>query len=224
MGTVESAAATVERPRKPVVSFGPFTFDPNSQLLRCGPDELTLPPRVLGVLECLLARAGDLVPRQEIIDSVWKDAFVTDTSLAEAVSVLRQALGDDPQSPAYIQTVHRRGYRFVAPVERTGPPPAEAGAPGDRVDRSGADTSASIGGHAVAWTVAAFSVRLAMAAVWHATHQRAPAPLVARFRIEPAPETMFDRRAPALALSPDGDAVVWSGCDGSGCRLYLRRL
>ena len=54
--------------------------------------------------------------RQELIDTVWKDAFVTDTSLAEAVSVLRQVLGDDPQSPTYIQTLHRRGYRFVAPV------------------------------------------------------------------------------------------------------------
>src|SRR5438045_4890172 len=50
------------------------------------------------------------------MDAVWKDAFVTDTSLAEAVSFLRQALGDDPQAPRYIQTVHRRGYRFLAPV------------------------------------------------------------------------------------------------------------
>ena len=84
----------------------------------CSPrrPEVALPPRVLGVLELLLDRAGDVVSRQELIDSVWKDAFVTDTSLAEAVSVLRQALGDDPQSPTYIQTVHRRGYRFVAPV------------------------------------------------------------------------------------------------------------
>src|SRR4051812_14849062 len=50
------------------------------------------------------------------MDAVWKDAFVTDPSLAEAVSFLRQALGDDPQAPRYIQTVHRRGYRFVAPI------------------------------------------------------------------------------------------------------------
>jgi DNA-binding winged helix-turn-helix (wHTH) protein len=54
---------------------------------------------------------------------VWKDAFVTATSLAEAVSFLRQALGDDSQSPRYIQTVHRRGYRFVAPVSDWGQTP-----------------------------------------------------------------------------------------------------
>ena len=81
---------------------------------------------------CCCKRAGDIVPRQELIDSVWKDAFVTDTSLAEAVSVLRQALGDDPQAPTYIQTLHRRGYRFVAPVTLLSPlSPANGSVPKD---------------------------------------------------------------------------------------------
>src|SRR6476646_7916336 len=84
------------------IGFGPFAFDRQS--------------RVLGVLELLIERPGQVVPRQDLLDRVWKDAFVTDTSLAEAVSFLRQALGDDPQSPRYIQTVHRRGYRFLAPI------------------------------------------------------------------------------------------------------------
>src|SRR4051812_45734928 len=100
-----------------LVAFGPFTFDRANGLLRDDTRELPLPPRVLGVLDLLVSRAGAIVPKQEIIDSVWKDAFVTDTSLSEAISVLRQALGDDPQAPHYIQTVHRRGYRFVAQVD-----------------------------------------------------------------------------------------------------------
>src|SRR5215210_3950797 len=98
------------------VVFGPFAFDRAARLLRRADREVALPPRVLAVLELLVERAGDIVSRQELIDSVWKEAFVTDTSLAEAVSFLRQALGDDPQAPTYIQTVHRRGYRFVAAV------------------------------------------------------------------------------------------------------------
>ena len=69
------------------------------------------------------------MPRQDLIETVWKDAFVTDTSLAEAISVLRQALGDEPQSPTYIQILHRRGYRFVALVE----PRGSAGHPGGRL-------------------------------------------------------------------------------------------
>lgn len=102
------------------LSFGPFAFDRQSRLLWREGTEVALPPRVLGVLEVLLDRAGQVVARQDLLDGVWKDAFVTDTSLAEAVSFLRQALGDDPQAPTYIQTVHRRGYRFLAPVTADG--------------------------------------------------------------------------------------------------------
>ena len=98
------------------IGFGPFAFDRHDRLLWRDGVELALPPRVLGVLELLVNRAGQIVARQDLLDGVWKDAFVTDTSLAEAVSYLRQTLGDDPQSPRYIQTVHRRGYRFIAPI------------------------------------------------------------------------------------------------------------
>src|SRR5260370_18806009 len=104
------------------VGFGPFAFDPHSRLLWRGESEVALPPRVLGVLELLIERQGQVVARHDLLDRVWKDAFVTDTSLAEAVSFLRQALGDDPQSPTYIQTVHRRGYRFGAPATELPPP------------------------------------------------------------------------------------------------------
>src|SRR5438093_4921269 len=98
------------------IGFGPFGFDRQSRLLWRDGAEIALPPRVLGVLEVLIVRPGQVVARQDLMDGVWKDAFVTDTSLAEAGSFLRQALGDDPQSPRYIQTVHRRGYRFLAPL------------------------------------------------------------------------------------------------------------
>src|SRR5438067_11070189 len=95
------------------ISFGSFAFDPQSRLLWRDGAQTALPRRVLGVLELLIERAGQVVARQDLLDRVWKDAFVTDTSLAEAVSFLRQALGDGPQSPRYIQTAHRRGYRFL---------------------------------------------------------------------------------------------------------------
>src|SRR6476469_4192719 len=115
--TATQVSARTSRVRRPTLAFGPFTFDPDNHLLRRGAEQVAAPPRVLGVLDLMLERAGDLVPRQELIDRVWKEAFVTDTSLAEAVSGLRQLLEDDAQAPTYVQTVHRRGYRFVAPVE-----------------------------------------------------------------------------------------------------------
>src|SRR5262249_51790641 len=115
------------RPR--LVSFGPFSFDAQNRLLSRDGTEIPLPPRVLAALELLLSRPGEVIARQEPLDSAWKDAFVTDTSLAEPISFLRQALGDDPQAPRFVQTVHRRGYRFVQPVTSSSstPPAVTAG-------------------------------------------------------------------------------------------------
>lgn len=204
--------------------FGAFTFDVQSRLLRRGPIELPLPPRVLGVLEVLLERAGDVVPRQELIDRVWKDAFVTDTSLAEAISVLRQTLGDDPQNPAYVQTVHRRGYRFVAavtpvPGERDRAEPLSSQeTPPDRV-------SPSIAGQLIPWSIAAICGAIAVAAVWQLmTSRRTAEAPAARFAIALEDGTTFDDRAPALATSPTAARLGWSACDVSACRLYTRAL
>jgi eukaryotic-like serine/threonine-protein kinase len=204
------------------VSFGPFTFDRGNGLLREGAREIPLPPRVLAVLDLLVTRASTVVPKQELIDSVWKDAFVTDTSLAEAISVLRQALGDDPQAPQYIQTVHRRGYRFVAPVSRLS---AAAGAT-ERAESAATQLdrpAVSIGRQLVPWGIATLCLILAVVAVWQYTSYRPQTSPVVRMRIEPASNTVFDTRAPALALSPDGLLLAWSGCD-SVCRLYVQPL
>ena len=115
-------------PRKFLV-FNDFRFDLVNGVLKRGGSDLVLPPRALGVLGCLLERPGDVVSKDDIVGATWEDVAVGDQSLSEAVGILRRALDDDPQHPTYIQTVHRRGYRFIAPVtvEAEGVPPlAEA--------------------------------------------------------------------------------------------------
>ena len=102
------------RPTAGLIAFGPFRFEPGNGLWR-DETEVPLPPRALGLLEALTAQPGTVVSKQSLIDAVWKDAFVTEASLLEAIRVLREALGDDRLNPVYIQTVHRRGYRFIAP-------------------------------------------------------------------------------------------------------------
>jgi DNA-binding winged helix-turn-helix (wHTH) protein/Tol biopolymer transport system component len=223
------------------ISFGPFAFDRQSRLLWRDGAEVALPPRVLGVLEVLIDRPGQVVARQDLLDGVWKDAFVTDTSLAEAVSFLRQALGDDPQAPRYIQTVHRRGYRFLPPVTEVAPrglTPTEppdgalrgltpdlhfAVASGDRA--VSATVKPSIAWELLPWSVAVLCAALATAAVWRAVSQPAPeAPPVARFDVQPVDGTAFDRRGPAVAVSADGRTLAWSACDATSgtCALYVR--
>src|SRR6476661_5122955 len=164
------------------IRFGPFAFDRDSRLLWRDGVEVALPPRVLGVLELLVERPGQIVPRQDLLGRVWRDAFVTDTSLAEAVSVLRQALGDDPQSPRYIQTIHRRGYRFLPAVD----PGSDQGQPGSERWSDSAPTP-SIAWQLLPWSIAILCAALATAAVWRITREPAPeAPPIARFEVRPA--------------------------------------
>src|SRR5690242_886911 len=145
--------------RRPSVRFGPFAFDVQNRLLFRDGVEIPLPPRVLAVLELLLSRPGEIVSRQELHESVWKDAYVTDTSLAEAISFLRQALGDDPQNPRFVQTVHRRGYRFLPGVILPhGEPPAAAPV--------GGRARPSIARELLPWSIAVLCGGLAAAALW----------------------------------------------------------
>lgn len=101
--------------------FGPFTVDPGSYRLLRGTEVVPLSPKIIDLLLYLVARQSALVPKDELFAALWPDVAVTDNALTQAVSELRQALGDDPSKPTYIQTVARRGYRFIAPVEASVP-------------------------------------------------------------------------------------------------------
>jgi DNA-binding winged helix-turn-helix (wHTH) protein len=75
----------------------------------------------MDLLVCLAERAGEVVSRREITDAVWANEFIADNTLSRAVTVLRSALGDDARNPSFIETIHRRGYRLIAPVEPAAP-------------------------------------------------------------------------------------------------------
>lgn len=115
--------------------FGPFTVDAGSYRLFRGAEVIPLSPKIIDLLLYLAARQSSLVSKDELFTALWPDVAVTDNALTQAVSELRQALGDDPAKPTYIQTVARRGYRFIAPVESAAPRELEPVAAGER-DRS----------------------------------------------------------------------------------------
>jgi DNA-binding winged helix-turn-helix (wHTH) protein len=99
--------------------FGPFTFDPRSLVLTRNGREVPLQPQPAKLLAYLLDTAGTVRTRQELQDSVWGSTFIDrDLNLNYAIRHIRQALGDSAQSPVYLETLPRRGYRFIAPVER----------------------------------------------------------------------------------------------------------
>jgi DNA-binding winged helix-turn-helix (wHTH) protein/tetratricopeptide (TPR) repeat protein len=99
-----------------IYRFGPFTLDPSAYRLQQAGEVVPLSPKIIDLLLYLVARPSVLVSKDELFKALWPDVAVTDNALTQAVSELRQALGDDPSAPSYIQTVARRGYRFIAPV------------------------------------------------------------------------------------------------------------
>ena len=96
------------------VSFGRHRFDPRTGRLWAGRREVRLTPRAAAVLAALIERAGQPVTRNELFRSVWRDTVVGDAALTACIRELREAFDDDARRPRFIETRHRRGYRFVA--------------------------------------------------------------------------------------------------------------
>ena len=109
-----------------IARFGVFELDLAAGELRKNGARLRLQEQPFQVLALLLDRAGDVVTREELRQKLWPaDTFVDfDHSLNTAVNKLREVLGDSASSPRYIQTLARRGYRFIAPVQNSVAPPS----------------------------------------------------------------------------------------------------
>lgn len=106
--------------------FGPFVLDRGSYRLTRDGEPIALPPKVIDLLFLLASQPGELVTKDGILQALWPDVAVTDNAITQVVSDLRQALRDDSASPKYVQTVPRRGYRFIADVEAITPTPTRS--------------------------------------------------------------------------------------------------
>jgi TolB-like protein len=98
------------------LTFGCYRFELETGCLWAGTQEIRLTPKASGVLRTLVARAGTPVSKDELFASVWEGASVSDDALTSCVQELRRALADDPKQPQFIETRHRRGYRFIASI------------------------------------------------------------------------------------------------------------
>lgn len=101
-----------------VLNFAPFSFDATSGNLSRGLTVIQLRPKTRGLLAMLLERAGEIIDKEAIFTRLWPDVAVTDVVLSVCVAELRRALGDRARNPCYVETVHGRGLRFIAPVTR----------------------------------------------------------------------------------------------------------
>ena len=100
-----------------ILRFPPFTLDAQRHVLTRDGEDLPLSPHLVDILIHLATRSGEIVTKDALLDAFWPDVHVTENTLTRAIADIRKALGDDAGEPQFIQTVARRGYRFIADVD-----------------------------------------------------------------------------------------------------------
>src|SRR5437879_13925501 len=120
---------------EPDLIFPPFRLELEHEQLWRGPDQVPLRPKAFAVLHYLVTHAPRLVTQAELLRAVWADAYVSEGLLRGYMRELRIVLGDAAQVPRFIETVPRRGWRFLAPVTTASQP---ADQPPSHVSRAAA--------------------------------------------------------------------------------------
>src|SRR5262249_6800843 len=119
-------------------------LDPTNACLWRGTEARRLTPQAWAVLAVLVAQAGQLVTKETLLQTAWPETVVSEAALVVCIREIRQALGDTARTPQYLETVHRRGYRFIGALARSGGDPTPVpprgiggppGAPGAAVGR-----------------------------------------------------------------------------------------
>jgi len=119
------------------IRFGAFQIDLRREEVFQNGQRLKIQVKVYQTLLMFVARAGEVVTREEVRQRLWSGQFQedVDTNINTAMSKLRQALDDSPEDPSYIETIPRRGYRFLAAVEFSDSPAGSAEAPANDAGR-----------------------------------------------------------------------------------------
>jgi len=217
-------------PRRPAdlapFRAGSWLVEPSLNRAERDGEQVSLQPRIMHVLVCLAARAGRVVSRDELLDTVWQDAVVCEDALTRTISELRRTFADDPQAPTFIETIRKGGYRLLAPVTPvaaapSGEPSVEQAVPAAPPSPSPRTRSRRRGLFTLALVLAAVVVAVLVLRTQGA-HTAAPGPprLLAT-----QPFTSYPGSERDPALSPDGTRVafVWDGGEGVNYDLYVKQ-
>ncbi|MEW6206773.1 MAG: winged helix-turn-helix domain-containing protein [Acidobacteriota bacterium] len=186
----------------------------------------SLTPRAFDVLLFLVENRGRVVEKQELFDQIWKDAFVTDNALTRAIKEIRQTIGDDADSPRYIETVPRRGYRFICDVKEDAD---FIRSPAPRVEPVVIPTVASHGNKIRVSRATLLLSAIALAAivvisifVWKLKTGESPTAPASPIRT--AQITTWTGMDIYPTLSPDGSSVAYSSDHAGSFEIYVKPL
>jgi DNA-binding winged helix-turn-helix (wHTH) protein/Tol biopolymer transport system component len=208
--------------------FGPYALDTRAKRLLSGGTPVPLTTKAFETLEVLIRAAGQTVSKEDLLKQVWPGTFVQEDTLAQNISTIRRALGETADSPHYVVTVPREGYRFVAPVEVVNGnhvvPDLVAGETVSQ-PRPQSRHAWAIRPRLLSFTIGVGSgiVLAALVASW----VRRPEPNRSRpattFEVFEPEGARFSSSGGAIALSPDGRQLAFLAEDANRQdRLYLR--
>ncbi len=206
--------------------FGPFEVNFSAGELRKNGIRISAQEQPLRILEALLEKPGELVSREQLRDRLWpSDTFVDfEGSLNAAVAKLRQSLGDAAERPVYIETVPRKGYRFIAPVSPIPEPPGEklpkitAEAVPRRVPKL-RTWIAALAGALVLGGAGTYVLRTGLIGP-----DGAIGPVSFTVLMPPGKALNGPGYFPNMAVSPDGRSLVFAAADAHDSALYLRSM
>ena len=107
----------IEPSDKMIFKFDGFTVDTEDFVVKRNGEVVSLTPRAFDVLRLLLRHSGHVVEKRQLFDEVWKETFVSDNALTKVIKELRHALADPADEPRYIETIPKRGYRFIGKLD-----------------------------------------------------------------------------------------------------------
>ena len=203
---------------RPAYRFGPYRLDVAEQRLLQDGRVLPLTPKVFDVLRVLVENHGHLVEKERLIAEVWNDTFVEEGALSRSISVLRKTLGENVGESKYIETVPKRGYRFIAPVTEWIP----------TEDPAAADSTVTTLTHArrtFHWKAVLVAAVLIVAALVTAMLGRSRGDASRQTRSMPVHrQVTFTGKEGAATLSPDGQRIAYVSLDKPDKRLIVQEL
>jgi Tol biopolymer transport system component/DNA-binding winged helix-turn-helix (wHTH) protein len=214
---------TETEPEVRLIRFGNFEVDLRSGELRKDGAKLKFGGQPFQVLSILLERPGDVVTREELQKRLWPDTFVdVDHNLNTAINKIREVLGDSAESPHFVETLPRRGYRFIGELER----PVEVVIHAVPVEPDRGWRSRKLQLIIAAGVLAVSVIALAAGVVYRWYRQQRPQEQMA---LAAVPFTALPRQAISPAFSPDGSriALAWNGDPATGTKgfdLYVKAL